>query len=641
MADEHQNEQDLQDSLQSTEHLKQLSDDDRVLSLCQEMLTDDGFDAEVSISSPSLCHIRRHIVGSSAVDCDERSDAAASIATVVGSLSPSEDEMSLGLIDRFDVFDVIGSGGMGIVLKAHDPSLKREVAIKVLSPSRAFSSTAKRYFLREAHATASVSHPNVISIYEVSEHANLPYLVMPFLGNQTLQTVIDESALLDVRAILAISASVARGLAAAHQQGLVHRDIKPSNILIEENTDRVVVSDFGLARTIDSGSHTEIGSLAGTPGYMSPEQALGQALDHRSDLFSLGSLIYAMCTGEAPFRDQNSLKVLREVTDASPAPIEDQRSDVPSWLIWLIKKLHAKNPEDRIESASEVVSLLEQCQKHLDQPTNFKIPTLLRDPPSKINLRNRLLAGAGLFILMIAALVWANSGQHSDGGQHSDSDRYVDSVPILADTKEPTPGSDSRVAATPIEIPVGPSHVSLNDMLLRYKETAIGSDHEIRTRQLIMDHYMAVLQRSSPAEMSAVRSQWAAALLPIVLGEISPSKAKLFISISLSRASGPASRSAMIAQELSNGDWELKTICALAYGRRLQIDHAERLFNRLTEEVTLYARENSGWDAPKTYFGEKSTCRAVINQLKIYRKLVAALGTRQQATSESEDTRKE
>ena len=186
---------------------------------------------------------------------------------------------------------------MGVVLKAFDPSLSRVVAIKVLAPQMAASGAARRRFSREAKAAAAVVHDHVISIYAVDNDpaSSLPYLVMPCIAGQSLQERIDRDGPLRNEEVLRIGRQTALGLAAAHAQGLVHRDIKPSNILLENGVERVKITDFGLARAMDDASQSQSGVVAGTPQYMSPEQARGETADHRADLFSLGSVLYAMC----------------------------------------------------------------------------------------------------------------------------------------------------------------------------------------------------------------------------------------------------------------------------------------------------------------------------------------------------------
>ena len=216
-------------------------------------------------------------------------------------LHPSDQPGCLGTLGPYQIIDVIGRGGMGIVLRALDTKLNRIVAVKVLAPDLAANPNARRRFLREAQAAAAVSHPHVVTIHAVDED-KLPYLVMECVVGQSLQEKLDRAGALRLTEILRIGRQVAEGLAAAHEQGLIHRDIKPANILLENGVERVKITDFGLARAADDVAITRTGEVSGTPQYMSPEQARGEHVDQRSDLFSLGCVLYAMCTGRPPFR---------------------------------------------------------------------------------------------------------------------------------------------------------------------------------------------------------------------------------------------------------------------------------------------------------------------------------------------------
>jgi serine/threonine protein kinase len=275
-------------------------------------------------------------------------------------LAPSTRPGLLGRLGHYEVQEVIGKGGFGIVLKAFDERLHRVVAIKVLSPAYAANGSARKRFIREARAAAAVKNEHVVGIYDVQEDAQPPYLVMEMIDGISLQDKIDRQGTLGVKEILRIGMQIAEGLAAAHRQGLVHRDIKPANILLENGVERVKITDFGLARAVDDASVTQSCTVAGTPMYMSPEQADGLPIDHRSDLFSLGTVLYAMCTGHPPFRASGTHAVLKRVIDAAPRPIRESNNELPEWLCVLITKLHAKKREDRFPTAKEVAELLGQ-----------------------------------------------------------------------------------------------------------------------------------------------------------------------------------------------------------------------------------------------------------------------------------------
>jgi len=297
--------------------------------------------------------------------------------TVLKLLAPTDDDRMIGRLGTYEVVGVVGSGGMGVVLKAFDAALNRYVAIKVLAPHLGSSGAARKRFSREAQAAAAVVHDNVMKIHGVADVNGLPYLVMPYVRGPSLQRRLDDGGPLALVEILRIAVQAASGLAAAHAQGLVHRDVKPANILLADGVERVKLTDFGLARAADDASLTRTGVIAGTPQYMSPEQARGESVDQRSDLFSLGSVLYAMCTGRAPFRAETSYGVLRRITDEEPRPIRQLNPDVPQWLCQIIARLMSKQPEERFDLAREVAELLEECLAHVQQPTAVPLPASL------------------------------------------------------------------------------------------------------------------------------------------------------------------------------------------------------------------------------------------------------------------------
>ena len=292
-------------------------------------------------------------------------------------LQPSQDPDHLGCLDGHNVLELIGCGGMGIVLKAHDPKLDRAEAFKVLSPSLASSDRARKRFLREARAAAAISHDHVVAVHAVSETGGLPFLAMEYLSGQSLQGRIDSEGSLPLEDILRISLQTALGLAVAHAQGLVHRDVKPANILLENGVERVKITDFGLARAADDVHLTRPGVVAGTPEYMSPEQADGEPVDSRSDRFSLGAVMYAMCTGRPPFAAKTVLESIRKVCDDKPPPIRDMEPGLPDWLLEIVERLLSRDPEARFQSASEVADPLERHLAHLQQPDTVPRPPRL------------------------------------------------------------------------------------------------------------------------------------------------------------------------------------------------------------------------------------------------------------------------
>ncbi|MSR26069.1 MAG: serine/threonine protein kinase [Planctomycetaceae bacterium] len=307
-------------------------------------------------------------------DADDGALATGLLRTIQPCLAPTDDDSMLGRLGPYEIAGIVGSGGMGIVLKGHDRALDRFVAIKVLKPHLATSGAARKRFLREARAAAGIVHDAVIAIHGVGEADGLPYLVMPYCRGTTLAKRLRDRGPLDLREILRIGLQTARGLAAAHAQGLVHRDVKPANILLEDGVDRVLLTDFGLARAADDASLTVTGLLAGTPHFMSPEQALGKPIDARSDLFSLGAVLFTLATGKPPFRAESSHAVLRMVTDVEPADVRLANPDMPAWLAGIVGRLLAKDPAARFQSATEVAGMLEACLAHVNDPLAIPLP---------------------------------------------------------------------------------------------------------------------------------------------------------------------------------------------------------------------------------------------------------------------------
>ena len=263
-------------------------------------------------------------------------------ATILKLLAPTDDDRCSAAGEPTKSWASSAAAGWASCSKALDAALNRYVAIKILAPHLGSSGAARKRFSREGQAAAAVVHDNVIEIYGVAEAAGLPYLVMPYVRGPSLQRRLDDEGPLAVVEILRVGMQAAAGLAAAHAQGLVHRDVKPANILLADGIERVKLTDFGLARAADDASLTKTGIIAGTPQYMSPEQARGEPVDQRSDLFSLGSVLYAMCTGRPPFRAETSYGVLRRITDEEPRPIREINPDIPDWLCGIVAQAHGE-----------------------------------------------------------------------------------------------------------------------------------------------------------------------------------------------------------------------------------------------------------------------------------------------------------
>ncbi len=327
--------------------------------------------------------------------------------------APRHPEM-LGRLGRYDIESIIGRGGMGIVLKAHDSELNRPIAIKLLAPHISHVGAARERFAREGRAAAAVVHEHVVAIYNVEADGALPFLIMQYVPGRSLEARVAEDGQLGVEELLRIGMQSAAGLAAAHAQGLVHRDVKPSNILLEDTVERAVLTDFGLARAMDDASLTQTGILAGTPHYMSPEQAMGDAIDHRSDLFSLGAVLYFMATGHPPFRASGALAVLHRICQDKHRPVWQVNKDVPAELSDLIDRLLEKKPGRRLATAEDVraalAALLSDVQRH----------GLARQRGGAWRARRRkrtaiAVAVAGAVAAVTGVVAWLGSGTGTGG----------------------------------------------------------------------------------------------------------------------------------------------------------------------------------------------------------------------------------
>jgi urea transport system substrate-binding protein len=286
------------------------------------------------------------------------SDAAGTAETLTSFLAAPQSPDELGWLAHYRVLKLLGRGGMGAVFQAEDTHLQRVVALKVILPESAADLAARERFLREARACAALKNDHVITIYQVGQDRDMPFLAMEFLQGQALADRLRLGGPLPVAEILRIGRQVADGLAAAHAQGLIHRDIKPANVWLETQAagpPRVKLLDFGLARAAGARSGlTYTGDIVGTPQFMSPEQARGKELDPRSDLFSLGAVLYRMCSGRKPFHGDTVMAVLTALAVDTPRPLHELNAGLPPALVELVRRLLEKDPANRPASAAEV-----------------------------------------------------------------------------------------------------------------------------------------------------------------------------------------------------------------------------------------------------------------------------------------------
>ncbi len=276
-------------------------------------------------------------------------------------LRPPEGPDELGRLGPYRVLDVIGAGGMGIVLRAEEIALGRQVALKVMRAHLAADPVALARFQREARAMAAVEHDHVVPIYRVDADNGVPFVAMPLLAGEALSAAVRRDGKLAPGRVVELGRQIAAGLAAAHRRGLIHRDIKPANIWLEPRADgaeRVRLLDFGLARAAAASDVSGSGIVIGTPAYMSPEQARGKPADHRTDLFSLGVVLYRMATGESPFNGEDHFAVARQVVELDPPAPVRVVPGLPTELSALIMRMMSKDPAARPSSAQEVADEL-------------------------------------------------------------------------------------------------------------------------------------------------------------------------------------------------------------------------------------------------------------------------------------------
>ncbi|MEZ6139168.1 MAG: protein kinase [Zavarzinella sp.] len=291
-------------------------------------------------------------------------------------------EGEVGVLGPYRIIKELGHGGMGAVYATLDTRLDRKLALKIMLPEYASNSSAKERFIREARAAAKIKHDNIVTIYEADERNGIPYIAMEYLEGYPLDEYLKKKGSPSIKQIIRIAAETFAGLGAAHKQGLIHRDIKPGNLWLESPNARVKILDFGLAKPMDSEIElTKSGTVVGTPAYMSPEQARAAEIDHRSDLFSVGVMLYRLTTGKLPFAGPNTMAVLMALATEEPTPVREVNPDIPESLASLIHQLLAKNADNRPKDAAEAIARLKEAAdelsgkaRHTNQPIVEAIP---------------------------------------------------------------------------------------------------------------------------------------------------------------------------------------------------------------------------------------------------------------------------
>jgi serine/threonine protein kinase len=414
-------------------------------------------------------HPHRIATDDDAADDAADDDAATASATTRTTQSPELDGRSLhpplareplGAIDHYDLLEPLGSGGMGFVYKAFDRRLHRLVALKVLSPNVATIGAARQRFTREAQAAATINSPHVVPIHTVAQVAGLPYLVMSLVDGPDLQSWIVQHGPLSIVGSLRVAQQIASGLQAAHRQGIVHRDVKPANILFQPSIMQASLTDFGLALVADEASLTHSGFTAGTPSFMSPEQARGEAIDARSDWYSLGCVLYTLLVGHPPFRGSHALAVLSRLQQESPKPPSHYRSEIPPWLDQLVLKLIRRDPAARLTDSDVIIEALGQCVQHLEHPSRHALPAWLQRPQQPRWPRRLALASVAVGLCLAGGWYalstmpsdrqpppWDASGS-ANGSLAQDPSRSMESSEVArADEQSSDPAGETTLRA--------------------------------------------------------------------------------------------------------------------------------------------------------------------------------------------------
>ena len=312
------------------------------------------------------------------------------------------------IVGRYELEELVGSGGMSNVFRAHDRLLERTVALKILHEQYTRDEDYVERFRREARAVAQLTHPNIVTVIDRGEQDGRQFIVFEFVEGQNLKELSAQGPL-DPREAIRLTLQVAHALSFAHARGLVHRDVKPQNVLLNDDG-QAKVTDFGIARSLDVHGVTQTGTVLGTSDYIAPEQARGQKVDPKTDIYSLGAVLYELLTGEVPFSGDSFVAVAMRHVSEPPPSVLDHRPDCPVRLDLAIQRAMAKDPADRFASMDELCAELEACLAELDG-RDGEVATMIVPPPPRPGParpqreRRRFPVGIALIVLLAALLV--------------------------------------------------------------------------------------------------------------------------------------------------------------------------------------------------------------------------------------------
>jgi len=404
-------------------------------------------------------------------------------------------------IGKYKILGVLGKGGMGIVYKALDPDIEREVAIKTIRFDNFQEGTQKddlmTRFIREARAAGKLSHPNIVTVYDVCREQDLTYIVMQFVEGQSLQALIDSGKRLSPPEIDALMKPVADALDYAHNSGIIHRDIKPANILIDK-TNKPFLADFGVAR-MDASTMTQSGTAVGTLSYMSPEQIKGQTIDRRADIFALGIILYELLSGKMPFHGDNISTLVYKIVNEQPQRITEINKDIPVGYDLVVQKTLAKNPEGRYQNCRQLIAALESAGKILGETLAYEVRKESA-AAAGVKRKTKLIAASALagVLVVVGAFVFFSPKSAKTGGPNQKA--------AAIKTSEST--------TKPAESPAGPSNEDLNrmkesfdnnkyadtvklaqDILAKFPANPVAQDYQRRARSgLVADQVAPLLQ---------------------------------------------------------------------------------------------------------------------------------------------------